>query len=69
MSVEFYGGSPGKFDPRTLNRKTFDRWTGRSVIVVSDIIIMIIIIIMMTIISISIMTVVAINMFTSIINL
>ena len=30
MSVEFDRGSPGKFDPRTLNRETLDRWTGRS---------------------------------------
>ena len=29
MSVEFYRESPGKFDSRTLNRKTLDRWTGR----------------------------------------
>ena len=29
MSVEFDRGSPGKFDSRTLNRKTLDRWTGR----------------------------------------
>ena len=29
MSVEFYRGSPGKFDPRTLNRTTVSRWTGR----------------------------------------
>ena len=29
MSVEFYRGSPGKFDSRTLNRKTLSRWTGR----------------------------------------
>ena len=29
MSVEFYRGSPRKFDSRTLNRKTLDRWTGR----------------------------------------
>ena len=26
MSVEFDRGSPGKFDSRTLNRKTFSRW-------------------------------------------
>ena len=30
MSVEFYRGSPGKFDSRTLSRKTLSRWTGRS---------------------------------------
>ena len=29
MSVEFYRGTPGKFDSRTLNRKTLNRWTGR----------------------------------------
>ena len=29
MSVEFYRGSPGKFDSRTLNTKTLNRWTGR----------------------------------------
>ena len=29
MSVEFYRGSPGKFDSRTLSRKTLSRWTGR----------------------------------------
>ena len=29
MSVEFDRGSPGKFDSRTLNRKTLNRWTGR----------------------------------------
>ena len=29
MSVEFYRESPGKFDSRTLSRKTL-RWTGRS---------------------------------------
>ena len=29
MSVEFYGEPPGKFDLRTLNRKTLNRWTGR----------------------------------------
>ena len=28
MSVEFHRGSPGKFDPRTLNRETLSRWTG-----------------------------------------
>ena len=31
MSVEFYRESPGKFDSRTLNRKTLNRWTGRNV--------------------------------------
>ena len=30
MSVEFDRGSPGKFDSRTLNRKTLNRWTGRT---------------------------------------
>ena len=30
MSVEFYRGSPGNFDSRTLNRETLDRWTGRN---------------------------------------
>ena len=29
MSVEFDKGSPGKFDSRTLNRETLNRWTGR----------------------------------------
>ena len=29
MSVEFFRGSPGKFDSRTLIRKTLSRWTGR----------------------------------------
>ena len=29
MSVEFYKGSPGKFDSGTLSRKTLCRWTGR----------------------------------------
>ena len=29
MSVEFDRESPGKFDSRTLNRKTLSRWTGR----------------------------------------
>ena len=28
MSVEFYMESPGKFDSRTLNGKTLNRWTG-----------------------------------------
>ena len=32
MSVEFYRESPGKFDSRTLNRKTLNRWTGRSLL-------------------------------------
>ena len=27
--IDFFGGSPGKFDSRTLNRKTLNRWTGR----------------------------------------
>ena len=30
MSVEFYRESPEKFDSRTPNRKTLDRWTGRN---------------------------------------
>ena len=30
MSVEFDRGSPGKFDSRTLSRKTLSRWTGRN---------------------------------------
>ena len=30
MSVEFDRESPGKFDSRTLKRKTLSRWTGRS---------------------------------------
>ena len=30
ISVKFHRGSPGKFDSRTLNRKTLSRWTGRS---------------------------------------
>ena len=30
MSVEFLRGSPGSFDSRTLNRKTLNRWTGRT---------------------------------------
>ena len=30
MSVEFYRGSPGKLDSRTLSRKTLSRWTGRT---------------------------------------
>ena len=30
MSVEFDRGSPGKFDSRTLSRKTLSRWTGRT---------------------------------------
>ena len=29
MSVDFHRESPGKFDSRTLNRKTLSRWTGR----------------------------------------
>ena len=32
MSVNFDRGSPRKFDSRTLNRETLDRWTGRSMI-------------------------------------
>ena len=31
MSIEFDRGSPGKFDSRTLSRKTPSRWTGRSI--------------------------------------
>ena len=31
-SVEFDRGSPGKFDSRTLNRETRNRWTGRNYI-------------------------------------
>ena len=31
MSVEFYRESPRKFDSRTLNRKTLNRWTGRTI--------------------------------------
>ena len=30
MPVEFDRGSPGKFDSRTLSRKTLNRWTGRN---------------------------------------
>ena len=30
MSVEFYRESPGKFDSKTLARKTLNRWTGRT---------------------------------------
>ena len=30
MSVEFYRGSSGKFDSRTLSRETLSRWTGRT---------------------------------------
>ena len=30
MSVECYGEPPGKFDSRTLSRKTLSRWIGRS---------------------------------------
>ena len=29
MSVDFCRESPGKFDSKTLNRKTLNRWTGR----------------------------------------
>ena len=29
MSMESYRESPGKFDSRTLSRKTLSRWTGR----------------------------------------
>ena len=32
MSVQFYRGSPGKFDSRTLSRETLSRWTGRIII-------------------------------------
>ena len=31
MSVEFHREFPGKFDSRTLNRKTLNRWTGRNI--------------------------------------
>ena len=31
MSVESYRESPGKFDSRTLNRTTLERWTGRRI--------------------------------------
>ena len=31
MSVKFYRESPGKFDSRTLSRKTLNRWTGRTI--------------------------------------
>ena len=30
MSVDLYRESPGKFDSRTLSRKTLSRWTGRN---------------------------------------
>ena len=30
VSVEFDRESPGKFDSRTLNRRTLNRWTGRT---------------------------------------
>ena len=30
MSVEFHRESPRKFDSRTLNRQTLNRWTGRT---------------------------------------
>ena len=30
MSVELDRESPGKFDSRTLSRKTLNRWTGRN---------------------------------------
>ena len=39
MSVEFYRESPGKFESRTLSRKTLNRWTGCNsidVIIVMD---------------------------------
>ena len=49
--------SPGKFDSRTLSRKTLIRWTGRIPIII--IIVVIVIIIIITISSIGIM--VAIN--------
>ena len=32
MSVELYRESPGKFDSRTLNRKTLNRWIGRIIL-------------------------------------
>ena len=34
MSVELHRGSPGKFDSRTLSRKTLSRWTGRNSITI-----------------------------------
>ena len=30
MSVELYRESPGKFESRTLNMETLNRWTGRT---------------------------------------
>ena len=36
MSVEFARGSPGKFDSRTLNRETLNRWTGRTRVPAQD---------------------------------
>ena len=36
MSVEFDRESPGKFDPRTLNRKTLNRWIGRRLNLVEE---------------------------------
>ena len=47
MSVEFYRETPGKFDSRTLSRKTLSRWTGRINIlsIITIVIIMLIIII------------------------
>ena len=41
MSVEFYRESPGKFGSRTLNRKTLSRWTGRTTLIMTIIIIII----------------------------
>ena len=32
MSVEFYRESPGSFDSRTLSRETLSRWTGRNML-------------------------------------
>ena len=54
MSVEFYRESPGKFDSRTLSRKSLNRWTGRIVSMcmmsITSITVIIIIIITITII-------------------
>ena len=36
MSVESFRESPGKFDSRTLSRKTLSRWTGRMPIMLVD---------------------------------
>ena len=50
MSVEFHRESPGKFDSRTLSRKTLSRWTGRTIrlLLVMRIITMILMIIIIT---------------------